>query len=203
MSCSSEFVQLLHEYMDHELSSVEEKRVKEHLHTCEECYRHFYELEKAVALVKSTSHLQAPNDFTHAVMKGLPKEKRTVSWNRWFKGHPLLAAASLFLLLMTGSLFSAWNEDQNFSVSKQSNLVVENSKVTVPEGEVVKGDVTVKNGEIMIEGTIEGDVTVINGEKYMASAGHVTGEIKEVDELFEWLWYHLKSLSHEVLAVFG
>lgn len=202
MSCSSEFVQLLHKYMDQEVSDEEEKKVKDHLHTCEECYQHFHELEKAVALVQSTSHIQAPIDFTEAVMNRLPKEKRTVSWNRWLKGHPLLAAASLFVLLMTGSLFSAWSEDQQFSVSKQPNLVVENSKVTVPEGEVVNGDVTVKNGTLMIEGTIEGDVTVINGEKFLASAGHVTGEIEEVDEMFEWLWYHIKSLSKDVVGVF-
>jgi anti-sigma factor RsiW len=203
MSCSSEFVQLLHKYLDQEVTSEEEKVIKEHLHTCKECYQHFHELEKAVALVKSTSHIEAPKDFTKAVMDNLPKEKRTVSWNRWLKGHPLLAAASLFALLMTGSLFSAWNEDQDFSVSKQSNLVVENSKVTVPEGEVVKGDVTVKNGELLIEGTIEGDVTVINGEQYLAQAGNVTGEIEEVDELFEWLWYHIKSLSQDVVSVFS
>jgi anti-sigma factor RsiW len=202
MSCSSEFVQLLHKYLDHELSSDEEISVKGHLQTCEECYQHFHELEKAVALVQSTSHIEAPKDFTQAIMNSLPKEKRTVSLNRWFKGHPLLAAASLFVILMTGSLFSAWSEDQNFSVSRQSNLIVENSKVTVPKGEVVKGDVTVKNGTLMIEGTIEGDVTVINGDKYLASAGRVTGEIEEVDEMFEWLWYHMKSLSDDVVGVF-
>lgn len=202
MSCSSEFVQLLHKYMDQEVSGEEEKKVKDHLHTCEECYQHFHELEKAVALVQSTSHIQAPIDFTEAVMNRLPKEKLIVSWNRWLKGHPLLAAASLFVLLMTGSLFSAWSEDQQFSVSKQPNLVVENNKVTVPVGEVVNGDVTVKNGTLIIEGTIEGDVTVINGEKFLASAGHVTGEIEEVDEMFEWLWYHIKSLSKDVVSVF-
>jgi anti-sigma factor RsiW len=203
MSCSSEFVQLLHKYMDHEVTSEEEKKIKEHLQTCKECYQHFHELEKTVALVKSTSHIEAPADFTKAVMDKLPKEKRTVSWRRWFKGHPLLAAASMFVLLMTGSLFSAWNEDQDFSVSKQSNLVVENSKVTVPKGEVVKGDVTVKNGELIIEGTIQGDVTVINGDNYLAQAGQVTGEIEEVDELFEWLWYHIKSISQDVVGVFS
>lgn len=203
MSCSSEFVQLLHKYMDHEVTSEEEKKIKEHLQTCKECYQHFHELEKTVALVKSTSHIEAPIDFTKAVMDKLPKEKRTVSWKRWFKGHPLLAAACMFVLLMTGSLFSAWNEDQDFSVSKQSNLVVENSKVTVPKGEVVKGDVTVKNGELIIEGTIQGDVTVINGDNYLAQAGQVTGEIEEVDELFEWLWYHIKSISQDVVGVFS
>jgi anti-sigma factor RsiW len=202
MSCSSEYVQLLHKYMDHELTSDEENLVKEHLHNCETCYQHFHELEKAVALVQSTSHIEAPVNFTEGVMNKLPREKRTVSWNRWLKSHPLLTAASLFVLLMTGSLFSAWNEDQHFSVTKQDNLIVENSKVTVPEGETVQGDVVVKNGTLTIEGTIDGDVTVINGDKYLASAGEVTGEVEEIDELFEWLWFHMKSISRDVVDVF-
>ncbi|XQY92078.1 anti-sigma factor family protein [Metabacillus sp. HB246100] len=201
MGCSNEFVQLLHKYLDYELTDVEEKEVKEHLQACQDCYDHFHQLEKAVALVQSTSHIEAPSDFTQSIMDKLPKEKRTVSWNRWMKGHPLLSAASLFILLMTGSLFSAWSGDQNFSVSKHSNLVVENSKVTVPEGEIVKGDVTVKNGTLTINGTIDGDVTVINGEKYVASAGQVTGDIEEVDQMFEWLWYHIKSISKDVVTV--
>ena len=49
----------------------------------------------------------------------------------------------------------------------------------IPEGEVVKGDVTVRNGKLIIEGEVDGNVTVINGEKYMASAGKVTGDIEE------------------------
>jgi anti-sigma factor RsiW len=140
-------------------------------------------------------------DFTQAIMDRLPKEKKTVGVNRWLKGHPLLAAASLFVLLMTGSLFSSWSADSDFSVSKQPNLVVENNTVTVPEGETVEGDVTVKGGTINIEGKVEGNVTVINGE-YMASAGQVTGEVEEINEAFEWIWYQMKSLSKEVVAIF-
>jgi cytoskeletal protein CcmA (bactofilin family) len=80
-------------------------------------------------------------------------------------------------------------------------LVVENNTVTVPEGETVEGDVTVKGGTINIEGKVEGNVTVINGE-YMASAGQVTGEVEEINEAFEWIWYQMKSLSKEVVAIF-
>lgn len=203
MSCPTENVQLMHKHLDHEIEPHEEKHLREHLQSCGECYQHFYELEKAVALVRSTSHVEAPKDFTMAIMDKLPNEKRTVSWNRWLKSHPFVAAASLFIILMAGSLVSAWNTDQQFSVSKQPNLIVENSKVTVPEGEVIKGDITVKNGSINIEGKVEGDVTVINGEQYMASAGQVTGDIEEVDEIFEWLWYHIKSLTHEVVGIFN
>src|SRR5690606_2056416 len=89
-----------------------------------------------------------------------------------------------------------------FSVSKHPNLVIENNTVTVPEGEVVKGDVLVRNGTLRIEGKVDGDVTVINGERYLASAGEVSGDIKVVDEMFEWLWFHIKSISKDAIHLF-
>jgi anti-sigma factor RsiW len=103
---------------------------------------------------------------------------------------------------MMGSLFSAWNQDREFSVSKQKNLVVKNNTVIVPKGEVVKGDVVVRNGTLKIEGEVKGNVTVINGEKYLASAGHVTGEIDEVNEVFDWIWYYMKQTAKEVVDIF-
>lgn len=69
---------------------------------------------------------------------------------------------------------------------------MENDTVIVPEGEVVEGDLVVKNGDLRIEGQVDGNVTIINGDKYMASAGNVTGDIDEIDEVFEWIWYKMK-----------
>ncbi|USK34078.1 anti-sigma-W factor RsiW [Bacillus sp. F19] len=202
MKCSEQMKEWIHQYLDHDIKQQDERILKEHLQSCADCTQHLHELEKSIALVQSTSHIEAPMDFTQAIMERLPKEKKTVGVNRWLKGHPLLAAASLFVLLMTGSLFSSWSTDSDFSVSKQPNLVVENNTVTVPEGETVEGDVTVKGGTINIEGKVEGNVTVINGEKYMASAGQVTGDVEEINEAFEWIWYQMKSLSKEVVAIF-
>ncbi|WP_243388299.1 anti-sigma factor family protein [Bacillus kexueae] len=206
MGCPSNVHDLIHRHMDGELNAEEEKRFKEHMQSCEECMKHYQELNKAVAFVQSTSHVHAPADFTANVMKKLPKEKRTVSMNRWFRSHPLLVAASLFILLMTGSLFTSYQEDK-FSVTKHDNLVVENHTVIVPEGETVNGNIIVRNGDIKIEGKVNGDVTVINGDvingdQYLASAGQVTGQIEEVDQLFEWLWFELKSLAKEVVNIF-
>lgn len=84
-------------------------------------------------------------------------------------------------------------DDQHFSVTKQPNLVVEGQTVIVPEGgEVVKGDIVVKNGDLIVEGEVDGNVTVINGQ-YMASSAVVSGRIEEIDEVFEWLWYTIKN----------
>jgi anti-sigma factor RsiW len=192
----------MHEYLDDEISAEHETDLREHIHICSECEMHFHQLKKTIALVQSTSHIQAPADFTANIMAKLPKEHRKVGVQRWFMRHPFVTAASLFLVLMGGSLGLTWSEDQQFSVSKQPNLIVQNDTVIVPKGEVVKGDVMVRNGKLKIEGEVDGDVTVINGEQYMASAGKVTGEIKQINEIFDWLWYHIKEKGEDVLYVF-
>lgn len=203
MKCDEEIVELMHEYLDEEIDPENEMILREHLKSCKECETLFNEYKKTIAVVKGTSRMQAPPNFTAKVMSSLPKEKRKVSMQRWLRNHPLIAAASLFLVLMTGSVFSTWNQDREFSVSKQENLVVQNGTVIVPEGEVVKGDVIVRNGELRIEGEVQGDVTVINGEQYLASAGHVTGQIEEVNEVFDWIWYHMKRIAFEVIDIFN
>ena len=208
LKCPTEIILYMHEYLDEEISAEHERELREHLQACKVCQNHFHELRKTMALVRSTSsHIQTPANFTANVMAKLPKEKRKVGFQRWVKQHPFFTAASLFIMLMAGSLFSSWDQNHEFSVSKQPNLLVQNDTVIVPKGEVVKGDVVVKNGKLKIEGQVEGNVTVINGEvidgkKYLASAGQVTGEIKEVNAIFDWMWYHIKKTAKDVVNVF-
>ncbi|WP_412838438.1 anti-sigma-W factor RsiW [Bacillus velezensis] len=200
MSCPEQIVQLMHKHLDGDILPEDENVLKQHLQSCGNCKRHFHEMEKSVALVRSTSHVTAPADFTAKVMANLPKEKKRASVKRWIKTHPMIAAAAVFVILMGGGFFNSWHNDHNFSVSKQPNLIVQNHTVTVPEGETVKGDVTVKNGKLFIEGKVDGNVTVVNGEKYMASAGQVTGQIEEINQLFDWVWYELKSAGQGVVS---
>ncbi len=192
----------MHEYLDEDISVEHEKELREHIHVCQDCCNYFHQLRKTIALVQSTSHIEAPVGFTEKVIANLPKEKKKVTVQRWFMNHPLLTAASLFIVLMAGSLATAWNADQQVSVSRQSNLIVQNNTVIVPEGEVVKGDVIVRNGNLQIDGMVEGNVTIINGEPYMASAGKVTGDIKEINEVFQWIWYHIQKAGNDLLNIF-
>jgi anti-sigma factor RsiW len=200
--CPEQIIELMHDFLDEDINSQNEIILRKHLQSCKECETIFNELKKTIAFVKSTSNLKAPVNFTANVMACLPKEKKKVGLQRWLKNHPLVAAASLFFVLMFGSLLSTWNQDHEFSVSKQKNLIVQNNTVIVPKGEVVKGDVVVRNGKLKIEGEVQGDVTVINGKKYMASAGRVTGQIQEVNEVFDWIWYYMKKTAHEAVNVF-
>ncbi|MBL4955125.1 anti-sigma factor [Neobacillus sp. YIM B02564] len=200
--CPEHIIELMHQYLDEEIDPEKEQILREHLRSCKECEIIFNELKKTVAFVKSISNMQAPADFTAHVLARLPKEKKKVLAARLLRNHPFLSAASLFVVLMMGSLFSTWSQDREFSVTNQKNLVVKNNTVIVPKGEVVKGDVVVRNGKLKIEGEIQGDVTVIHGEKYLASAGHVTGQIDEVNEVFDWIWYQMKKSAKEVTGFF-
>ncbi|HHY73588.1 MAG TPA: anti-sigma factor [Bacillus bacterium] len=193
MQCSQTYVELMHKFLDEEISVEEEIQLKKHVNECPKCQSHFRELKKTIAFVQGTTHMQVPLNFTENIMAKLPKEKPIVAYKRLFKAHPMLVAAAVFILLMAGSVFSTWNSNTELSVSKQPNLQVQDHTVIVPKGEVVEGDVIVRNGDLKIEGEVRGNVIVINGDQYLASAGRVTGEIEEIDEVFGWIWYNTKS----------
>lgn len=199
-----QFIEYMHDYLDEDIPPEHEKELKKHLQTCEECRQHFHELNKTIALIQSTSRLQAPAGFTEKVMMNLPREKKQVGVKRWFGRHPFLTAAAVFLILMTSSFISNWNQDDHFAVTKHEDLIIEdNNTAVVPAGKTIKGDIVVKNGNIRIEGKVEGNVTVINGSEYQASAGKVTGNIEVINQAFELLWHNIKTFFSDLTNVFS
>lgn len=210
MKCNPEAVQLMHKYLDGDLIKEEETQLQRHLEDCEECQQHFHELKRTITLIQSTERFEAPVNFTANVMKNLPTERKRVKYLRWFKMHPMLTAAAIFFILMFTGVFTTWNQDNQLVVSKQDNLIIEGDTVIVPEGEVVEGDLLVKNGNLIIYGTVDGDVTLVNGKLLedspldsgglMASVGEVNGEFENVDRMFEWVWYKLKSFTKNIFS---
>ncbi len=197
-TCPEHIVHYMHAYLDGDISRDEERELKQHLDSCEQCKEIMNGLTESIAFIGSASQVQAPTNFVDGVMARLPKEKSQVGFQRLLRRHPFFAAAAMFFILMSASLFSSYGNDQQFSVTKQPNLIVEGQTVLVPEGETVKGDIVVKNGELLIEGQVEGNVTVIRGSKYMASTAVVTGTSEEIDEVFDWLWYKIKSTAKDI-----
>ncbi|MFD1037731.1 zf-HC2 domain-containing protein [Virgibacillus byunsanensis] len=209
MNCQKQVVELMHKYLDGDLTQHEETSLRVHLEECAECQQHFHELKRTVTLVQSAENISAPSGFTTNVMKNLPTEKKSVKYIRWFKMHPVITAAAIFFVFMFSGMFSAWQQDDELVVSKQENLIIQGDTVTVPKDVTVEGDLVVKNGNLKIEGTVEGNVTLINGkllpgklegEGLMASTGEVNGELKHVNQIFEWVWYHLKMLVEGVFS---
>ncbi|ANB57517.1 anti-sigma-W factor rsiW [Anoxybacillus sp. B7M1] len=199
MKCPDQIIEWMHDYLDGDIAPDDEKRLREHLQHCSACSQHFNSLKKTVAFIQCASPLAPPADFTANVMAKLPKEKQRVRAGRWLKNHPVLTAASLFVALTMGSLFTTWNKEQQFSVSTREDVIIHDHTVIVPKGETVDGDIIVRNGSIKIEGKVNGDVTVIHGEKYLASAGQVTGDVEEINEMFDWIWYNIKNAVKAML----
>ncbi|MDS9472048.1 anti-sigma factor [Sporosarcina pasteurii] len=197
-TCPEQIVHYMHAYLDGDISRDDERVLNEHLKQCTSCQELMDDLTDVVQFIEKADPIQAPSGFVDGVMARLPKEKSQAGIQRWLRRHPLLAAVAMFFILMSVSVFSSYGNDQQFSVTKQPNLIVEGETVTVPEGEVVKGDVVVKNGELHVEGEVDGNVTVIRGSKYMASTAIVTGTSQEIDKAFDWLWYKIKKTFKDV-----
>ncbi|KGX90507.1 anti-sigma W factor [Pontibacillus halophilus JSM 076056 = DSM 19796] len=201
MKCSNEAIILMHRYLDDELTKDEERELRQHLQDCKACQEHFQSLKHTNAILASSKELQPSDRFTMNVMSSLPKEKKRMSYGRWLKAHPMITAAAIFMILMFGSVFSTWNQDQQLSVSKQEGVVIEDNTVIVPEGVTVDGDLVVKNGDVKVDGTVDGDVVVVNGDSLQASAGEVTGDLQQVDQVFGWMWYNIKNAAKSIFSI--
>ncbi|MFD2043368.1 zf-HC2 domain-containing protein [Ornithinibacillus salinisoli] len=211
MDCNKEVVRLMHHHLDGDLSKEDETKLRMHLEGCKNCQKHFHELKRSITLLKSVDQVQVPANFTQQVMDKLPTEKKHMKYVRWFKMHPVITAAAIFFVFMFSGLFTAWEQDSKLTVSKQENLVIKGDMVIVPEGVTVEGDLVVKNGNLKIDGTVEGDVTLINGklieekttvdgDVLLASAGDVNGEFKQVNQIFDWILYHIQDFLESIFS---
>lgn len=206
MNCKEEAIDLMHSYLDGDLSKDEEDMLRTHLEHCENCQKHFHELNRTVTFLKTKDSVEAPVNFTNQVMQQLPAEKKRMKYTRWLRSHPIVTAAAIFMVFVIGSLFSTWTEENKLVVSKEENVVVKGDTVIVPEGVTVSGDLVVKNGKLIIDGIVDGNVTLINSvlvdasdEKgLLAYSGEVHGELKSVDQMLEWIWYNIKQTANQV-----
>ncbi|WP_226585673.1 zf-HC2 domain-containing protein [Halobacillus litoralis] len=213
MNCNKEAIALMHKYLDGNLYKEEERRLRDHLQECSSCQNHFHELKRTTTLIKNTTPVSAPPRFTANVMNSLPKQKKHKTYIRKFQQHPFLTAAAIFFILMFGGILTEWNQDQQVTVSKQENLEIRDHTVIVPEGVTVKGDLVVRNGDLKIEGSVDGDVTIINGDILENTSGEqsndqlnrsdlraYSGELTEVNQIYEWVWYHTKQTVMDIFS---
>ncbi|MCA1012520.1 zf-HC2 domain-containing protein [Halobacillus halophilus] len=213
MNCKKEAISLMHKYLDGELKREEERRLRNHLQNCPSCQNHFHELKRSITLIKNTGPTSAPSNFTANVMNSLPKEKKRKNYIRAMQRHPILTAAAVFFILMFSGIFSAWNQDQHVTVSKQENLEIRDKTVIVPEGVTINDDLVVRNGDLKILGKINGDVTIINGEIIngkpngdiennldSSTLRAYTGELNEVNQVYEWVWYQTKHIVSDLFS---
>ncbi|GAE27364.1 hypothetical protein JCM9140_3499 [Halalkalibacter wakoensis JCM 9140] len=206
MKCETQFEALIQKVVDGEANETEQKKLDNHLKTCAACKQHMHELKKVIAFVQSSSHIEAPAGFTEGVMSKLPERKKMSKWKQWSRKHPLLVSAAVFFILMFASISSLWNAgDEQVVVSGSGKVQInhDTGQIIIPAGEVIEGDLVVRNGVLQIDGEVQGNVLLVNSDAYFASAGHVSGEIHELNQALEWVWYHIKGFFKDVLSFNG
>lgn len=184
---------LLHEYLDGGLQDHAAVVLNQHLLSCEACRKRLRQLEKTEALLQSWKPQQVPNGLTERIMNSLPQTKRNNAWYSWVRRHPAISAAAVFFLVMFSSFLSTWNENHELTVkgSDLQSVVIKDNTVYVPEGTTIAGDLTVENGKLQVNGDIKGNIIVIDGSVNLASTAHISGQIKQIDEAFSWIWYKM------------
>ncbi|MBW5448206.1 anti-sigma factor [Cohnella sp. CFH 77786] len=185
----------MHDYLDGDLDRRQAESLKQHMNECAECRQRFDALARTEALVKAIPSKQAPAGLEERILASLPKTRRPAGWSGWVRRHPAMSAAALFLVVMLSSFVAMWNQDRQLSVSGPDldNVIIEGTTVIVPEGQEVSGDLTVANGTAEVHGDVKGDLTVIDGNVTLASTAHIAGHVQEIDRVFDWAWYKVRS----------
>lgn len=193
MNCK-EALPLMHEYFDGLLEGEGAAALQLHLSECTACAARFRSYERTEALVRSLHRPETPPGLTASILASLPPETRRRSWFRWIRRHPAATVAAAFLIVMVSSFLSLWNQDSRLTVSGDDleGIIVEEGKVIVPEGTRLDGDLTVKNGEVRVEGELKGNLTIIDGSVAYASAAHISGRITKVDRALDYFWFKIE-----------
>ncbi|MGV3487380.1 MAG: anti-sigma factor [Tuberibacillus sp.] len=204
MACSNPINDLIDKVLDQEATEQEYHELQEHISICGMCRERFEELRETEQLLSNLKRDKVPDYFTEKIMQRISerteKESKVL---KWLKKHPLGTAASLFLVLMAGYIFSLW-EQAPFRAEVQGSGKIayeDHDTVVVPKDETIKGNLVVQNGKVKIEGEVDGNVILINSDSMLASAGHVTGQIEEVNQILEWIWYHTKQIFKKVFMI--
>lgn len=193
----------------------EESDELRHLLEDDALYEAYLQYERIDAELKALPRPKLSSDFTARVMASLPdaktratvtpiarpedrvraKRKPHAKWTTWFRKHPGIIAAALFLSLMSSATLGLWNEStETMTYTKVPGIIVTANEVVVPEGVTIERDITVQGGDLRVEGTVKGNATAVHGRAYLASAGEVTGELEQIDQMFEWMWYSFKQI---------
>ncbi|GGE55685.1 anti-sigma-W factor RsiW [Pullulanibacillus camelliae] len=205
MACSKEMSELIQRALDQEANEGERHALMEHLDVCSDCCSHYNELKETIDLLTHLDQAPAPDYFTQKVIARLPDQKQDSKVLKWFKKHPIIIAAACFLIMMVGYIMSLWNDNSfKAEVHGEGKLVYsDNNTVTVPKGETIKGDLVITDGKVRIEGRVDGDVVLIHSDSLMASAGHVSGKIENVNQILGWIWYHIQRFFSSIFFIHG
>ncbi len=72
------------------------------------------------------------------------------------------------------------DDDQDSKISK-SDAVTFNGKTEINAGDSIQTDLVVKNGDLVVSGTVLGDVLVVNGDIHLRSSSIILGNVRAMN----------------------
>jgi len=189
----------IHRYLDEEMDTQERIEFETHLASCRSCQHSLTELGQAIQHVTAAEWLKAPHMFTEDVLSQLQEispQKR--NWRVPFIKYTGIAAAAVLVLGM--GMMAAAPDEFALQAKNTQGLIVEDGKVIIPEGSRYQGNLVVQNGDLEVRGDVNGNVTTVGGKIYRAAGADISGEVDEVDEALEKLWYFGKQVWEDVTA---
>ncbi|GEL77633.1 zf-HC2 domain-containing protein [Tenuibacillus multivorans] len=202
MACNQSSENELHRYLNRELNQEEENQLKRHLMECQNCQEHYRELKRLDGQLNFLPEIDAPDDLKHNIMHQLPQDPKVKKFSKIVREHPFIAAAVVFFIAMFSSTLTQYHTNQQIFVSSEEGVIKEGNRVIIPEGEVIEGDFTVKNAELVLEGKIQGNLTLVNSQvvsmhehqdNFLNSVSHhVGGTVTEIDQYFVWVYHKIE-----------
>ncbi len=165
---------LLHQMQDEQLEQRCQQQLQQHLGECGLCRETEASLTKTVALLRAVSVVQAPAGFTADVLQRLPRKV----------GRPmgrLFSVAAVILLLLASPIYfsDTLQNPQLICQDRQAVIIHEEGKFVVPADAVVRGNITVYQSDLLVQGQVLGDVQVVDGRFSLLGAGVVSGTVVE------------------------
>jgi anti-sigma factor RsiW len=192
MDCK-EALPLIHEHLDGDLNSSDTIKLHLHLCACMKCNQLYNDLERTDIFMRSLHAKPLHVNLQGRIMNALPSNVKQRYWIGWIRNHPAVSVFILFVLIMCSSFISMWNQDQEFMVKTDEleKIVIEGHTVNIPLDKVIEGNIIVEHGNINVEGEVHGDIVVIDGKIMLASTAQISGEIMEIDEITQWVFYKI------------
>ena len=186
MDCSKYRV-LIEVQLESGLTEVQLLELERHLQLCLCCRQYSAELSRLEEVLKDCPQMKAPNGFTEALLKKLPKNRKTIPYYSYLSPRIRAVGATAAVVLLLGSSLYVLLETPRPIVESsdlKAQFTIIDSMIVVPEGAVISGDIRVYHGHLKIAGTVDGSVHLVSSDYTLESSGTVVGSVDTIN----WSW---------------
>lgn len=178
MNCR-EARRLLHHSLDDGINLTQAEQLKRHLENCQACRQVEASLKEITQLVGEFAVVAAPSNFTQGCMQQLPRVRlRPRKRQAWLRA---ISAAMLFLLIAS-PIYVWWTLTSPQLVTDVPQAIVqEGNRFVVPAGQVVRGNLTVYKGILVIHGEVQGTIQTVDAKVELGPHGKHLGVTREIE----------------------